>query len=188
MVGDTRARGARVDAAGAAIKRGPVPTREERMYERMLLERVALVSQLVETLALPFLTPIRVDAAGPARADADPQLNPFDAAKAKAILRATVSFLSTLGEQDKPGVTFIGQELEASASAAVDKQLTRLFTIPIASAAPTGAVAGWAETNAQLITSIPTQMLSEVGALITPASGAARPLPRCGRRSGAATG
>lgn len=153
----------RLDAVASATRRGAVPTAEQVLYQGMLQQRVALVGRLVQSMVMPLLRDDpRMDSERH-RADA---VDPADLAKALGILRAIRFVVDDMGDKDKEGILYVGQELEETVSAFVDRQLSRLFTIPIATAAPSGLVTQWAEINAALITSIPAQYLDEIAALI----------------------
>lgn len=147
--------GRRSDAA-AKGPRGQVPRAQERQYEGMLLQRVALVGRLVSSMVLPELVEWRADA----------EYDPRRLVRALGLVRAIRSVLGDLGADDERGLRYLGNATEEKVSTSVDEQLTRLFTIPIATAAPSGLVDDWVQRNAQLITSIPTQYLNEIEELI----------------------
>lgn len=167
------ARGMKLDARR---NRGPYQGRQPRFSDRVTLEHDRLLRSQVE-LAQRLL----MDLAGPAirefdrelanrRQDAPSLFSVLDVLR--AIRGAVVGGASSAAQ----GLLFLAGEVDEDTTEAVDKELSRLLTIPLASAAGAdGLIETWVADNVSLITSLGSDVLDEVEALVLNAATGGQP-------------
>jgi SPP1 gp7 family putative phage head morphogenesis protein len=151
--------------AATPARRGRGPRRDRFAprvtvaYEATLHARIDLTRRLVDEFAGPAIQQVQreLDAR---REDAPvrlPGLRIFE------VLRAIREGLPL---PDSRQLSLFGEDIDEDVTAATDRDVGRLFNIPLATAAGSRTVDQWVSRNVSLITSIQSQSLDEVEALV----------------------
>jgi len=201
------ARGLKFDARARGPFKGRVPLFSERLstaHEELLGSQLALTLRLlkqyggadikaaqadinerrIDTVTLDrmertaaILTGITGRRVGvnPIRQDADPA----SYFRLMSVIQAIRASVGASAEGAADGLRFIGEEVDEDATEATDKQLSRLFTIPIATAAGSqAAVDGFVAQNIGLIKSLTGTALDEVEQMVVQAMSGGTPTLR----------
>jgi len=152
--------------------RGRQPRFSDRVtqeHERLLRSQVDLARRLLLDLAGPALR--EHDRQQQAqRQDATGTLSILDVLR--AVRDAVVGTSSTATD----GLLFLAGEIDEDTTNAVDLELSRLLTIPLASAAGSDAlVEAWVTDNVSLITSLASDVLDEVETMVLEAATGGQP-------------
>jgi SPP1 gp7 family putative phage head morphogenesis protein len=92
------------------------------------------------------------------------------------VLRAVREGLENTAPADEEGLRFVAQEIDEEVTTAADKQLSRLYNIPIASVVGSeAAVEQWIRTNVELITKMTQKQWDEIEALVSEAMSSGKP-------------
>lgn len=163
----SRSRLARRDAVARSLGRysGRVSAFSEaitRSHEAMLASQIQLAHDVL----------LRV--AGPEIAALEAQSRRQDSAELFTLLQAIRVIREVMAggaERTREGFVFLGQEMDEDVTDGVDTELSRLFTIPLATAAgASGLIEEWVSDNVALITSLTDQSLGEVEDMVTQAA------------------
>lgn len=164
-------------AAGRGPYRGRVPLFSERatqMYEELLGSQLALALRLLQKYGADDIRAAQADLQS-RRQDADPG----SYYRLLSVIRIIRQAMDASAESAAPGLEFIGHEIDEDASEATDKQLSRLLTIPLATAAGSqAAVDGFVAQNIGLIKSLTGTALDEVEVMVAKAASEGTPTLR----------
>lgn len=144
------------------------------LYEGMLHARLQLVQRLFIEYAGPAIQQAQRELNGRrallgGRSDADPWA---DIQRVILILRSALARTSG----DEEGLRYLGTELAEDTTDSTDTELSRLFNIPIATAAGgQDKVDAWIRANVDLISSLQGSALDDVEQLVRDAASGGRP-------------
>lgn len=143
--------------------------RLEQSHDDLLRAHVDLARRLVEEYAGPELR--RAQAVlDTRRQDADP----FFAIL--SVVRRIKAALVSAAASVASGFLFLGREIDEDTTDATDRELSRLLTIPLATAAGgEGLVEAWVAENVGLITSLGDGVLGEIEQMVLEAATGGRP-------------
>lgn len=86
------------------------------------------------------------------------------------VLRVLRRVMATAADSVRDGLFWLGFEMDEDVTGSIDDELSRLLTIPLATAAGSGAlVEAWVADNVALITSLTDRTLGEVQTMVTEA-------------------
>lgn len=159
------ARGMKLDAKSRGPFRGRVPLFSDRAaqaHEELLGSQLALTLRLLKQYGGADIKAAQADLTE-RRTDADPA----SYFRLLSVIRAIRASVGASAEGAADGLRFIGEEVDEDATETTDKQLSRLFTIPLATAAGSqAAVDGFVEQNIGLIKSLTGTALDEVEEMV----------------------
>lgn len=143
--------------------------RIEAMLEKMLRDRVGLVERLFLEFAGPAISDFQADLDA-RRQDA---IRALDILQVLAILRAVLPKMAT---DDEEGLRFIGSEIDDDVTTATERDLSRIFNIPLAIAAGSeAAILTWIRTNVELIKSLMGKALDQIERMVSQAMSSGTP-------------
>jgi SPP1 gp7 family putative phage head morphogenesis protein len=130
--------------------------------EEMLHSRINLVQKMFTEFAGPAIREFQ--------SELDEQREDAAALDVQDVLVAIRGVLPGMAEADAEGLRFIGAEIDEDVTSATEKELSRLFNIPLATAAGSEAqVQDWIHANVQLITRMNQETLDKIEQLVSEA-------------------
>jgi len=142
--------------------------RFEALMEKMLRGRVNVIERVFLDLAGPAIRELQEEFRE-RRSDSAS----IDVVRIVSLIRGT---LPGMADKDEEGLRYIGGQIDEDVISASDKNLSRLFNIPIATAAGSeAAVQQWIRTNVELIKSLQGKALDEIELLVSQAVMSGKP-------------
>lgn len=156
--------------------RGRVPLFSEALtqaHDELLQAQVELTRRLVRQFAGPAIRELQGELD---QRRTDSRRLDVDLSDLLAILRIVRGTLTEGATSATDGLAWIANEIDLDATEAMDRKISRLLTVPLASAAGfDGLVEEWVSQNVSLISSIAETSLSEVEQLVLEAVSGGRP-------------